>query len=109
MPMIRLKSVKTLPATMLETDRLEVSGGSPSSCSRRCASEPDSPCSIAASVIGLIYSGPRRRGRGAEQPPGEYGFSTNGTEARTQPRLLGDRAPGARRGPDRQGRRAARL
>ena len=33
-PMIALKRVKTLPATMLETEREEVSGGAPRSWSR---------------------------------------------------------------------------
>ena len=36
-PMIALKSVKTFPATMLETERLEVSGGGPSRASRAAA------------------------------------------------------------------------
>ena len=36
-PMIALKSVKTLPATMLEIEREEVSGGGPSSRRRFAA------------------------------------------------------------------------
>ena len=48
--MIALKSVKTLPATMLETEREEVSGGGPSLRSRAAASALESPRSLAASV-----------------------------------------------------------
>ena len=47
--MIALKSVKTLPATMLEVEREEVSGGGPSSRSRFAAVALERPCSIAAS------------------------------------------------------------
>ena len=49
-PMIALKSVKTFPATMLETERLEVSGGGPSRASRAAASALDNPLSVTASV-----------------------------------------------------------
>jgi hypothetical protein len=53
-PMIALNSVKTLPATMLETDREEVSDGGPSSRSRFAAVALDSPRSVATSVMGTI-------------------------------------------------------
>ena len=43
--MIALKRVKTLPATMLETEREEVSGGGPSLRSRASASALVRPCS----------------------------------------------------------------
>ena len=43
--MIALKSVKTLPATMLEIEREEVSGGGPSLRSRAFASAVVRPCS----------------------------------------------------------------
>jgi hypothetical protein len=43
--MIALKSVKTLPATMLAVEREEFSGGGPSLRSRASASSPESPCS----------------------------------------------------------------
>ena len=46
--MIALKSVKTLPATMLEVEREEVSGGGPSLRSRFAALALERPCSIAA-------------------------------------------------------------
>ena len=52
--MIALKSVKTLPATMLETEREEVSGGGPSSRSRLPPLALESPRSIAASVTAAI-------------------------------------------------------
>ena len=54
--MIALKRVKTLPATMLEAEREEVSGGGPSLRSRFAASALDRPCSAArrASLIGPI-------------------------------------------------------
>ena len=42
-PMIRLKNVKTLPATMLATERLERSSTGPSWRSRFAASWLDSP------------------------------------------------------------------
>ncbi len=50
--MIALKSVKTLPATMLETEREEVSGGGPSLRSRFAASALERPRSAAGSLIG---------------------------------------------------------
>ena len=43
--MIALNSVKTLPATMLETEREEVSGGGPSLRSRASASALERPWS----------------------------------------------------------------
>ena len=46
--MIALNSVKTLPATMLETEREESSGGGPSSRSRFAAVALERPRSIAA-------------------------------------------------------------
>ena len=49
-PMIALKSVKTLPATMLETEREESSAGGPSLRSRFAAVALERPCSIAASA-----------------------------------------------------------
>ncbi len=49
--MIALKSVKTLPATMLEVEREEISGGVPSLRSRVAASALESPRSLAASVV----------------------------------------------------------
>ena len=42
-PMIALKSVKTLPATMLATERLFGSSAGPSCCSRLAASRLESP------------------------------------------------------------------
>ena len=42
-PMIALKRVKTLPATMLATERLLGSSAVPSCCSRFAASPLDSP------------------------------------------------------------------
>jgi len=45
MPMIPLKSVKTLPATMLEVEREEFSSGGPSLRRRLAASAPERPCS----------------------------------------------------------------
>ncbi len=53
--MIALKSVKTLPATMLEVEREELSAGWPSSRRRFAAVALESPRSIAASVI-AVYS-----------------------------------------------------
>ena len=50
-PMIALKSVKTFAATMLETDRDELSGGGPSSASRAAASLLLRPRSVTASDI----------------------------------------------------------
>ena len=47
--MIALKSVKTLPATMLEVEREEVSAGAPSLRSRVSASRLESPRSSVAS------------------------------------------------------------
>ncbi len=44
--MIALKRVKTLPATMLEVEREEVSSGGPSLRRRFAASAPERPCSI---------------------------------------------------------------
>jgi hypothetical protein len=44
-PMIALKSVKTLPATMLEVEREEFSGGGPSLRRRLAASALVRPCS----------------------------------------------------------------
>ena len=52
--MIALKSVKTLPATMLEIEREEVSGGAPSLRRRLAASLAERPCSVAASVTAPI-------------------------------------------------------
>jgi hypothetical protein len=43
--MIALKSVKTLPATMLAVEREELSGGGPSLRKRAAASPLESPCS----------------------------------------------------------------
>ena len=54
--MIALKSVKTLPATMLEVEREEVSGGAPSSRSRFAAALPESPWSTAAASLIAAYS-----------------------------------------------------
>ncbi len=42
-PMIALNSVKTLPATIEATDRLDVSAGGPSSSRRLAASRPERP------------------------------------------------------------------
>src|SRR5881394_1037856 len=47
-PMIALKRVKTLPATMLETERDEVSGGAPSLRRRLAASALLRPLSAAS-------------------------------------------------------------
>ncbi len=52
--MIRLKSVKTLPATMLETEREEVSGGGPSLRSRFAASALLRPRSAASGVSAAV-------------------------------------------------------
>ncbi len=52
--MIALNSVNTLPATMLETEREESSGGAPSSRSRFAAVALESPRSIAASLMAPI-------------------------------------------------------
>jgi hypothetical protein len=43
--------VKTLPATMLDTEREEFSGTGPSSRSRFAAVALERPCSVALSVI----------------------------------------------------------
>ena len=48
--MIALKRVKTLPATMLETEREEVSGGGPSLRSLASASALESPRSLTSAV-----------------------------------------------------------
>ena len=48
--MIALKSVKTLPATMLEVERDEVSGGGPSLRRRAAASCAREPAPVVASV-----------------------------------------------------------
>ncbi len=52
--MIALNSVKTLPATMLETEREEVSGGGPSLRSRVSASAPERPRAPAASSVPAV-------------------------------------------------------
>ncbi len=49
-PRIALKSVKTLPATMLATERLEGGSGTPRPCSRRAASALVSPGGCACSL-----------------------------------------------------------
>ena len=49
--MIALNSVKTLPATMLETEREELSGGGPSLRSRAAASALERPRLKAVSVV----------------------------------------------------------
>ena len=49
--MIALKSVKTLPATMLEVEREEVSGGGPSLRSRAAASALERPISLVAAAV----------------------------------------------------------
>src|SRR5262249_5722959 len=92
-PMIALKSVKTLPATMLDTEREEISGGGPRSWSRFSASLVERPRGLSGSTLIRLFN--RVRG--------------HGVEAWTEPRLLGDRARrrGGRRG--RAGCRADRL
>ncbi len=54
--MIALKSVKTLPATMLETEREEVSGGGPSLRSALRCLGAERPCSLAASVTDHLFN-----------------------------------------------------
>jgi hypothetical protein len=60
-PMIALNSVRTLAATMLATDRLEVGSGSPSRVSRRAASALESPWVSDAASTGPSI--PERAGR----------------------------------------------
>ena len=67
--MIALKSVKTLPATMLEVEREEVSGGGPSLRRRAAASWAESPCSVAASITApCLPGGPAAVGCAARKP-----------------------------------------
>jgi len=51
--MIALKSVKTLPATMLATEREEVSAGAPSLRRRLAASALERPCSGAVLTVAI--------------------------------------------------------
>ena len=51
--MIALKSVKTLPATMLEVEREEFSGGVPSLRNRASASLALSPCSMDGWLVSI--------------------------------------------------------
>ena len=51
--MIALKRVKTLPATMLEVEREEVSGGGPSLRRRLAASALERPCSAAGWSVAM--------------------------------------------------------
>jgi hypothetical protein len=51
--MIALKRVKTLPATMLEVEREEFSGGGPSSRRRLLASALDRPCSLDGLTVAM--------------------------------------------------------
>jgi hypothetical protein len=51
--MIALKSVKTLPATMLEVEREEFSGGGPSSRRRCPASALERPCSVDGAAVAM--------------------------------------------------------
>ena len=55
-PMIALKSVKTLPATMLETEREEVSGGAPRSWSRFLASALERPVGRSGSPLIRLFN-----------------------------------------------------
>ena len=60
--MIALKRVKTLPATMLEVEREEVSGGGPSLRRRVAASALESPCSadgwpVATALFNRVRAG----------------------------------------------------
>src|SRR5438309_12055399 len=54
-PRMRLKSVKTLPATMLAAERLDVSAGGPRRARRCAASAVLSPASPAASAMVHLY------------------------------------------------------
>jgi len=51
--MIALKSVKTLPATMLEVEREEVSSDGPSLRRRLAASTLERPCSVAGWSVAM--------------------------------------------------------
>ncbi len=51
--MIALKSVKTLPATMLEVEREEVAAGGPSLRRRLAASAPERPCSVVGGAVAM--------------------------------------------------------
>ena len=51
--MIALKRVKTLPATMLEVEREEVSGGGPSLRRRLSASALERPCSVVGWAVAM--------------------------------------------------------
>jgi hypothetical protein len=51
--MIALKSVKTLPATMLEVEREEFSGGEPSLRRRLAASAPVRPWSVDGGTVAM--------------------------------------------------------
>src|SRR4029079_9395561 len=79
--MIALKSVKTLPATMLDTERDEFSGGGPSSWSRFEASLLVSPLGDSVSALMGLFNRVRE----------------HGAEAWTQARILGNRAGRGRR------------
>src|SRR6266516_4759834 len=95
--MTALNSVKTLPATMLETERDEVSAGAPRLRSRATASALDSPRSLAASVLTPVPASlTSRRTRYARlfapsSRPDSIGCRPDGVEAWTESRLLGHR------------------
>src|SRR6266508_4642501 len=92
-PMIALNRVKTLPATMLATERLDRFSGGPSLRSRFAASLLESPPGCRSSFIEALI--PERAG--VNTPKAErIGLAPYDAEARTQPRLLGDRPPGGR-------------
>src|SRR5829696_9202125 len=84
-PMIALKSVKTLPATMLAVEREEPSLGEPSLRRRLAASALESPFRAASSERTCVKAASATERH-------SIGFGADGAEARTQPRLLGHRA-----------------
>lgn len=73
-PMMALKSVKTLPATMLATERLERSSTGPSFCSRFAAAALERPPGWLPSLTTALIAEAARvnaKNRGAVAPARE--------------------------------------
>src|SRR4029079_11428562 len=73
-PMIRLKRVKTLPATMLATERLEVCSTGPSWRSRFASSVCESPPGCRWSLTGAFLAKRLRGFVSPRTPIGDRGF-----------------------------------